>query len=648
MSSHLRSLLGVLLLTSPGQAAPSLTAPLSHPPLRPAPPAPTRPAVNGPAYYVDPEKGSDTADGSKAKPWRSVRHALIRLTPGDTLYLRGGVYYEPLYIAHSGRADAPITIRSAPGGTAIIDGSLPLFFNHPEEAWEPALDGVGGEYRSKRRYPNLRDIIGSFGDSMIGLNTYYHAKDLLASNEVVSPGAGKPKNDVDIDPLYCGPGVWYDRETGRIHARFSHTHSPEPVANYRGETDPRNLPLILAPFASVPLHLDGAKHVRIQDLVVRGAGYTTMILDHCDRVELENLTVWCGTYGLRATRTTNLKILGSRFHGSVPPWTSRADASKRDYPDRPLRNLTRMNTHAIIEIETGGESSVFATPQNDLWEIANCDFTDGHDAVYLGTINVHFHHNRIDNFQDDGIYLSPVYYRHKLVKVPPQIHVHENVITRVLTALAFGGPEPEDPDEVFIYRNIFDLRGSVYASRASVQKPTSTFLTGKVIGDHGSPPWPTLNFYHNTVLADGSRDALMGLGGSLRAGHPRRVFNNLLIHTDRLPVFPVPKVGLGELVTDANLYWAPNVTPATAKSFFDKFRKSDLFTASQKLYPPGSTTHSIVADPLFEALNDYRLKPTSPARDAGVKLPETWPDPQREADGKPDIGAVPIGGTMPR
>jgi len=90
------------------------------------------------------------------------------------------------------------------------------------------------------------------------------------------------------------------------------------------------------------------------------------------------------------------------------------------------------------------------------------------------------------------------------------------------------------------------------------------------------------------------------------------------------------------------------VTPATAKSFFDKFRKSDLFTASQKLYPPGSTTHSIVADPLFEALNDYRLKPTSPARDAGVKLPETWPDPQREADGKPDIGAVPIGGTMPR
>ena len=66
-----------------------------------------------------------------------------------------------------------------------------------------------------------------------------------ASNELVSPESGKLADNADIDPLYCGPGVWYDRETGRIHARLSHTNSPAPVANYRGETDPRKLPLVL-------------------------------------------------------------------------------------------------------------------------------------------------------------------------------------------------------------------------------------------------------------------------------------------------------------------------------------------------------------------------------------------------------------------
>lgn len=635
---HLRTF--AVLLAFPLLAA---AAPLSHPPLRSAPPAPTRPAAAGPGYYVNPAKGSDAADGSKAAPWKTIRQAVLRLKPGDTLYLQAGTYYETAYLAVAGRPDAPITIRSAPGEVAILDGGIEEFFANPADAWEPVPNSAVGEFRSKRAYPNLRDVIGSFGDSMIGLNTYYHAKDLLAVSEIVTGGKGA--DEPDIDPLYCGPGVWYDRETGRIHARLAQTRSPDPAPNYRGETDPRKLPLVLAPFASVPLHLDSAKNLRLQDLTIRGAGYTSIILDHCDGVELDNLTVWCGTYGMRAIRTTNLKVLGSRFHGSVPPWTSRQDASKRDYPGRPHRNLTRMNTHAILEIESGGESSVFATPQNDKWEFAYCEFTDGHDVAYFGAVNVKFHHNRIDNFQDDGLYLSPVYYRHKLDKVPPQVHIYENHFTRLLTSLAFGGPEPENPDQVFVYRNIFDLRGSVYTGRAGVARQTPTMSTGKIIGDHGSPPWAALNFYQNTVIQDGARDAEMSLTGSLRSGNPRRVFNNILVHTDRLPALLAPKTATGDVASDGNLYWSPNVTPAAAKTFFDKFRKSEVFAASQKVYAPGSTMHSLVADPLLN--DDLSLKPASPAKDAGVKLPDAWPDPLRESDGKPDLGAIPVGGKPP-
>src|SRR5581483_156268 len=169
-------------------------------------------------------------------------------------------------------------------------------------------------------------------------------------------------------------------------------------------------------FQSIPLHVDGAKHVRFQDLVIRGAGYTAILLDQVEDVEFDNVTVWCGTYGIRASGTRSLRFVHSALYGSVAPWTFRSDGSKRDYPGSPHRNLSRLNTHALLEIESGRESSVYATPQNDLWEIAHSEFTDAHDGLYLGAINVNFHHNLIENLQDDGLYLSPMYLRHRLDK----------------------------------------------------------------------------------------------------------------------------------------------------------------------------------------------------------------------------------------
>ena len=41
---------------------------------------------------------------------------------------------------------------------------------------------------------------------------------------------------------------------------------------------------------------------------------------------------------------------------------------------------------------------------------------------------------------------------------------------------------------------------------------------------------------------------------------------------------------------------------------------------------------------------DVRLRPDSPAVDAGLELPAGWPDPLRKLDkGKPDLGALPLG-----
>jgi hypothetical protein len=122
----------------------------SHPPVRHTPPASQRALAEGRHYFIDPVNGDDTAAGSQQKPWRTIAQGVATLRAGDTLVLRGGVYYERLYVALVGAEGKPVTIRSFPGEQAIIDGSLREFFESPDKCWQPADGGAPGEYVSTK------------------------------------------------------------------------------------------------------------------------------------------------------------------------------------------------------------------------------------------------------------------------------------------------------------------------------------------------------------------------------------------------------------------------------------------------------------------------------------------------------------------
>jgi hypothetical protein len=623
----------------------------SHPPLHTAPPPSKRPLSPGNAKYVDVKLGSDESAGLENKPWRTLKHAINQLQAGDTLYLRAGVYYEQLYLGLKGTKEKPIIIRSYPGEQAIIDGGLPELVTSPDKAWVPCTDGVDGEYRSAQRWPNLRDVVGYFGDSQVGLQTYWHRKDLQAKSETFSGGGGKGAADRDVDPIYLGPGVWYDATTGHVHCRLAHTHLPAPLVNYQGETDPRKLPLTIAAYRSTPVFFDQAEHVQLLDLVIRGGGYVTVLMEQPKHLTLDNCTIFAGGYGIRALSAQHLTMTNCGVHGSLAPWTFRSDASKRDYPGRPHRNLSRLNTHALIELDAGRESSVWAYPQNDHWTISHCHFTDAHDGLYLGAMHVDFHHNLIENLQDDGIYLSPMYMRHRLDGTNAQIKIHHNVFRQLLTALAFGGTEPVTNDEVFVYRNIFDLREPIMAARMSETRAEPSLSTGKLIGDHGSPPWSSLTLFHNTVIAGGSRDALMAAGAGATPERPKRVFNNIFFHTDRLPAYFVPAVGTN-LVSDGNLFWSPSADDKVTAALFKKWQASPAIAENKKVYEPGSEANSLVADPRLKladkvSASDYRFSSGSPAVDAGVPIKLEIADEDHAKDQRqPDIGAIPADGKM--
>ena len=617
----------------------------SHPPLRRAPAPANRQLTQGPAFFVDVARGDDQAAGGLAAPWKSITHALTRVKAGDTLYLRGGVYHENVRISLIGRQDAPITIASFPGEQAVIDGGMSEFQASPVDCWEPDPQGVPGEFRSRRPYPNLRNVVASFGDSMVGLHTYYHAKDLRAADEF----SEQEPDQSDIKPIYCGPGLWYDQSSGYLHARLAPT-TLAGFDNYQGETDPRKLPLVIAPFRSLPLHLDRTGHFRLQDLVIRGGGYGTVLIDQSSDIEFDNVTIWCGTYGMRAKGAQRLRLHRCGFYGNSPPWQTRQEAGLNSYPGRTTRDITRQNTHAWLVPEANGEFDVYAFPFNDDWEIAYCEFGDaGADGLYLGGVSLRFHHNLVDNTTDDGIYLSPMYARPEGFMGKATLYLYQNYFSRALTMLAFGGQETLNNDQVYFYRNVVDLRVPVKHGRPSEKGGAVASYAGKLMGDHGSPPWPSMFTYQNTfVAASTALSSDMRLLTGATADRPRRMFNNILVHGEGwLPLSP----GTEFAHSDGNLYWRPGLDSTLAAEFFAPFRSSPAFESSKRFYAPGFDVHSLVMDPQFVKFafdwteaNDYRLQSGSPAVDAGVAVPSDWPDTLREVDkGRPDIGALPLG-----
>src|SRR6185369_13448456 len=92
-------------------------------------------------------------------------------------------------------------------------------------------------------------IGGNFADSMIPLMGYHFLVDLRDSSmnwDVESKSDGS-------EGVYCGPGVYFAPETGRIHARLAPTTLKAlGDENYHGETDPRKLPLIIGGLTAEP------------------------------------------------------------------------------------------------------------------------------------------------------------------------------------------------------------------------------------------------------------------------------------------------------------------------------------------------------------------------------------------------------------
>jgi len=85
----------------------------------------TIPLGGGREYWVAPD-GDDNAAGREAAPFRTIQHAADLAGPGDTVWVKPGVYREEVHVTRSGRPDAHIAFSASLEG-AIIQGDDDAF-----------------------------------------------------------------------------------------------------------------------------------------------------------------------------------------------------------------------------------------------------------------------------------------------------------------------------------------------------------------------------------------------------------------------------------------------------------------------------------------------------------------------------------------
>lgn len=638
----MRLVLLLAAICSPAALAEAPRTFQSHPPIRPLPFASPRPLGGGPHYFVDPGNGQDTSDGSRERPWKTLVHAVSRLEAGDTLCLRGGIYHEHVTIALAGTSDEPITIRAYPGELPILDGGVPEFFNSPETAWEPCPDGVEGEYRSSSAYPELGagengfNAHAWFGDAMVPMQGYRFLTDLRDPSM-----AWDLKNKVGEEgSVYCGPGVFYDVKSGRFHARLAHTTLRAlGDDNYRGVTDPRQLPLIVAAWKHGPtLTIRDSSDLQLQDLVVRGSVTATVDVSDSARLVFDGLTVYSGQSAFRVRDTAGLRLLNTACRGIAAPWTFRG-------------HLKYRSSEARIFSASGWSPT---GRENRDFELAWCEFTDSVDGVFVGNVKgLRFHHNLLDNISDDGIFLTSGT-GYDGITHGGDVEIFQNVLSRCLTTFAFGvghGRQKtlangiQTGSGVHIYRNVLDFRRPVMYQFPSRPDGTEELPSkGRFASDHGGPAWEPMNIYHNTIIADdpdGYDYGTTGFTRGLRGGNTRRVFNNLVVQLEKFLSTALVKPS-ADLEIDGNLFWS--VAHGASEDFLARFRQS-------KNNVPSLGVHDRFADPRFATFSadwreplDLRLEKGSAAIDASIAIPHDWPDVATRDEGQPDAGAVCLNG----
>lgn len=543
-----------------------------------------------PTYYVSPN-GSDSNRGTLNRPWRTVKHALKKLSPGDILYLRGGTYYEhEIQVKVSGTAAAPITIQSYPGERAIIDGGVPHFKNTPNSEWK-LVDGNIHLYQSRRTFPkDSQPVRAWLVDEGVQLVEYESAKNLESTN--YGPLQG-------FEPLYMGPGLQL-RDDGHLYIRLAYNPndltdaSGNPIAPTPTDLDP-NANSLSVSFSQYIFLLDGASYLTFQDL---DFCYSNYILDA--RNESHHVTL----SGCRF-RYSNQGLV---TRGNVHDWTIHDCEFSNGLPDyvywTDVKNRDQEVAEAYPEFQSAainGRLSGFHIHHNL--------FRDAFDGLRVeeGTTDACITENIFRDLRDDSINLS---------KGISNVQVAHNTMWHVMGGISNLGSDQE-AGPVFIHHNIIDNSayqrggrpGNYREDNWPVWKIGSPF-PGHDDGDKAS--WWRL--YNNTIVSRQDTGHVWSSAGpdDVTGNQEKYVFNNIFyIYGERI-IFRDDLASLGSHY-DGNVFYR---STASKLPLFSNFGDGGRYASLLDFQTQSGTDweiHGLEIDPGLDmdAINDPNFDPAT-------------------------------------
>jgi hypothetical protein len=552
-------------------------------------------------YYLSPN-GNDDNPGTISQPWATLTHAGTQLAPGDTLYLRGGIYYYPagdVGISLQGTEVSPIVIESYPGERARISGSLlDDFESAPNSEWD-LVDASIQLYKSKDSISFNAGLLGGWLlDYDLQLINYQDLGTLTTTN-------------YEAPNHYAGPGI-HGSADGHIYIRLGQNpldlvdFDGNPIPPILSDLNPNNHRISIFSSAAL-INLTGASHLKLRNLDIGPSNISIAISDPSHHIEIEDCRILYRNIAVRAdTFGSHIEVHHNEITAGIPSWIYWDDVKEASQP------ASEMEGRAI----TG------------LWEngyIHHNVIRDGFDGIGLeeGTTNTLVTDNLIIRARDDAILLVPT-----IVNVEVGWNMTRDCYLGI--SIAEEGNLAAPIGDTYIHHNVIvqthshrvaragNLRGIREEELFAYDARGNAWSTGRAFGAHGcdeavycvSARWKV---YNNTFVGLQTGSHAKMLQRSIL--NPDTYFyNNLFYNIGRGPILMGPseyRPSTG-IHWDGNIYWRTDNEALLFHGFGGgRYLTLEAFVADPRT-EPWERTNALQIDPGFniEAIQDqdYNLR----------------------------------------
>ncbi len=497
-------------------------------------------------YYVS-VSGDDDNPGSLAEPYATVNHALSTLKPGDTLYLRGGTYFERVEAERSGTSGQPITIAGYKDEQATIDSGPEEFRAKGNNDWE-LVNAGRGEYRSKSSCDNkpvfayITDVAG-YENERVVLVPYEDESDFRATTD--SYGGSNSS-------FYVGPGVM--EIAGRCHIRLAKTSALRDAEARYGRViadenaNPSDYGIVMSQATST-LTVSGA-YLTFKDITFNQAKRTIILDAGAQHVRFEGITAWLGASTIQtySSQVHHITITGSRILGDAPRWIFWSDMKNPPQVANQLRSTS-------INLKGGTYD----------WTIER-NLIRGSGQDLIGTNNgehgIFVHHNRIENCGDDAFEIEGKAEDGGRDDIG-HIQIYENYISNCLVAVAVGQDTRKMTGPLLFYRNVVAMLRDHPVNR---KVGINSWNGGERFGYHGlfkqagrDYAARNVHYYNNTLVM---LNAKKGVTPTPTNPDGSTFANNIIAMVNNAAVDEY-NIGSDQLI-DGNLYWKLNALDGDA------------------------------------------------------------------------------------